>query len=182
MARPRKITRRGPQTEAGIARIRAANIIHGLFTRNTLLESERTEDLQQLSVGLHGQFDPEGDYEALLVDNIVDIAWRWARSRRIQTAAAENLYLDQYDEVERRYGNNEPGFARMQERACLVRIGINPEMEKLLRYETALERQFYRAVNHLERVQRSRRGDDVAAPAALDVTLSDGAPLQLPVS
>ena len=43
---------------------------------------------------------------------------------------------------------------------------------KLSRYTTALERQFYRALHELERLQRARTGGDVPAPVALDVDVS----------
>ena len=43
------------------------------------------------------------------------------------------------------------------------------EMDNLLRYETAIERQMYQAVRELERLQRLRAGDYVPAPMQLDI-------------
>jgi hypothetical protein len=43
---------------------------------------------------------------------------------------------------------------------------------KLSRYETAIERQLYRALHELERRQAARHGKDVAAPLAVDVDVS----------
>ncbi len=43
---------------------------------------------------------------------------------------------------------------------------------KLSRYEAAIERQLYRALHELERLQRARTGGDVPAPEALDVDVS----------
>ena len=43
---------------------------------------------------------------------------------------------------------------------------------KLSRYETAIERQFYRALHELERRQAARRGGNVPAPEVLDVDVS----------
>jgi hypothetical protein len=43
-------------------------------------------------------------------------------------------------------------------------------LERILRYETKLERQLYRAMNHLERLQRLRRGEAVPAPLAVEVS------------
>jgi len=42
--------------------------------------------------------------------------------------------------------------------------------EKLLRYETTLERQIYRALNQLERYQRQRRGEPVPPPVSIEVS------------
>ncbi|MGP8199914.1 MAG: hypothetical protein ACLQU4_10470 [Limisphaerales bacterium] len=43
-------------------------------------------------------------------------------------------------------------------------------LEKILRYETKLERQQYRAMSQLERVQRMRRGEDVPPPMTMEVS------------
>jgi hypothetical protein len=43
------------------------------------------------------------------------------------------------------------------------------EMDNLLRYETAIERQMYQAIRQLERLQRMRAGDHVPAPVQVDV-------------
>ena len=39
-----------------------------------------------------------------------------------------------------------------------------------MRYETTLERQLYRAMNQLERVQRRRQGDVVPPPLTMEVS------------
>ena len=46
----------------------------------------------------------------------------------------------------------------------------SPSFERILRYETALERELYRAMNQLERLQRRRQGEAVPAPLAVDVS------------
>ena len=43
------------------------------------------------------------------------------------------------------------------------------DVDKLIRYETAIERQLYRALNQLERLQRQRAGDSVPPPISVDV-------------
>ena len=43
------------------------------------------------------------------------------------------------------------------------------EMDNLLRYETAIERQMYQAIRELERLQRLRAGDHVPAPMQLEI-------------
>ena len=42
-------------------------------------------------------------------------------------------------------------------------------LDKILRYETKLERQLYRAMAQLERVQRMRRGEAIPAPLSVEV-------------
>lgn len=48
------------------------------------------------------------------------------------------------------------------------------ELDRLLRYEGAIERQLYKAMNQLERLQRMRSGDNVPAPIAVDVDVDTG--------
>ena len=43
-------------------------------------------------------------------------------------------------------------------------------LEKILRYETKLERQLFRAMAQLERLQRMRRGESVPAPLTVEVS------------
>jgi hypothetical protein len=43
-------------------------------------------------------------------------------------------------------------------------------LDKILRYETTLERQLYRAMHQLERLQRMRQGEFVPAPVTMEVS------------
>ncbi|MHC4691988.1 MAG: hypothetical protein ACYS67_04540 [Planctomycetota bacterium] len=53
-------------------------------------------------------------------------------------------------------------------------IPSKEELNRLLRYEGAIERQLYKAMNQLERLQRMRSGDDVPAPVEVDVDVNTG--------
>jgi hypothetical protein len=44
-------------------------------------------------------------------------------------------------------------------------------LEKIVRYESALQRQLYRSMNQLERLQRRRLGEPVPPPVVMDVSL-----------
>ena len=48
------------------------------------------------------------------------------------------------------------------------------EMNKLLRYETTIYNQLYKAINKLEHLQRLRAGDNVPAPAQIDLNITNG--------
>ena len=56
----------------------------------------------------------------------------------------------------------------------LGNIPSKEELDRLLRYEGAIERQLYKAMNQLERLQRMRSGDNVPAPVEVDVDLNSG--------
>ncbi len=58
-------------------------------------------------------------------------------------------------------------------RDAMVRTLSLPPSEsvhKIIRYETTIERQLYRAVSQLERLQRRRMGEPVSPPVTLDIT------------
>jgi hypothetical protein len=53
-------------------------------------------------------------------------------------------------------------------------IPSKEELDRLLRYEGAIERQLYKAINQLERQQRMRSGEAVPAPIVADVDVNTG--------
>ncbi len=63
--------------------------------------------------------------------------------------------------------------ATAEARQSAAALPTLPALDKILRYETKLERQQYRAMAQLERLQRMRRGE--AVPAPLSVELSERA-------
>jgi hypothetical protein len=55
------------------------------------------------------------------------------------------------------------------------KIGCIPEgneLERLLKYEGSIEKQFYKALNELERLQRMRKGDTVPPPVNIDLNIN----------
>lgn len=56
--------------------------------------------------------------------------------------------------------------------AKIASLALPPKeaMEKILRYETAIDRQLYRAMGELERLQRQRRGEAVLPPIKVQIS------------
>jgi hypothetical protein len=55
-----------------------------------------------------------------------------------------------------------------------TKLGCMPDgydLDRLLKYEGSIERQFYRALSELERLQRMRSGDHVPAPVNIDLAV-----------
>jgi hypothetical protein len=50
-----------------------------------------------------------------------------------------------------------------------IRLGPSPghELDRILRYETSIQRQLAYAINQLERLQRARKGGQVPAPVSV---------------
>ena len=66
----------------------------------------------------------------------------------------------------------EPQAALELERLVLLGSvpAFGPDLDKIIRYEASLDRQLYKAINQLERLQRRRKGEDLPAPVVLDET------------
>jgi hypothetical protein len=56
------------------------------------------------------------------------------------------------------------------EAIALANVLAGRRADTLLRYETANERQFYRAIDELERLRRQRAGDYVPPPVKVGVS------------
>ncbi len=65
---------------------------------------------------------------------------------------------------------------RLQVIKKLGSIPSKLELDRLLRYEGAIERQLYKALNQLERIQRLRAGDSIPPPVEVDVNVNTGQP------
>jgi hypothetical protein len=63
---------------------------------------------------------------------------------------------------------------KLQVTKKLGSIPSKDELDRLLRYEGAIERQLYKAMNQLERLQRLRSGESIPAPIAADVDVNSG--------
>ncbi len=70
------------------------------------------------------------------------------------------------EELARRRGNADLKVTRLIQSKSLPDALT---MDRFLRYETAIERQMYRALNQLERLQRHRAGDIVPPPISVEV-------------
>ena len=57
-----------------------------------------------------------------------------------------------------------------QARQATAVLPSSEVLDKIMRYETKLERQMYRAMAQLERVQRMRRGEAIPAPLSVEVS------------
>jgi hypothetical protein len=56
-------------------------------------------------------------------------------------------------------------------RRSIAMLPSGDTLEKIVRYESALQRQLCRSMNHLERLQRRRHGENVPPPVVMDVSV-----------
>jgi len=155
----------GVKTLEGKALTRLNALKHGLLSQEVLLAEESDEALTDLEQRLVSDLQPEGELERIMVDRIVSSMWRLKRTLKVETA---NIVY----EYEERIGGSYP--FNIAQRQLLARRDMlaGDETEKIIRYETAIERQIYKALHELIRLQMARRGERPPAPVAIDLEVS----------
>ncbi len=121
-------------------------VTHGFFSQAIVLPGEDYMLLGQLRDEFVALLQPEGGLEMVLVETMVSTIWRL---RRMLRSEAQDKHV-----VDFRYSS----------------------WQNFQRYETTLERQFYRALRQLIDLQNARTGKQ--AKADLDRDLSEIAALQ----
>lgn len=145
----------GPRTQKGKKRSSQNSAKHGLLSKDLLIYDEKRKELDTFRNGIYASLSPQGAIEILLVEKIINSAWRL---RRLTKAENELItHSDDYSSV-RGVSRAFRGF----DGSCL---------QTLSRYESALERIFYKAIHELQRLQAMRMGVAVAIPMAIDITV-----------
>ena len=140
----------GPRTPAGKQRSRLNALKHGILAKAVVIHGgpgkEKRGDFDQLLIQFWHHYAPQGPVEEMLVERMATLKWRLARVYRSERGEIVSNAIDADEVSECDYLPN----ARVSDR--------------LVRYETMLERAFYRALTELERLQRSRRGSPQSRP------------------
>jgi hypothetical protein len=170
---------RGPRTERGKAASSMNALKHGVFARALLprglfaresvlrnaLAGESKDEFQALLYALDEVFSPADAFEQTLVEKMALALWRTRRLRRHERALGEED-LHRFETspfMKERGGRIDAEVERIAARRCLPNA---EELEKILRYEAALEREFYRCYAILER-RKQQQGcgeENAAAP------------------
>jgi hypothetical protein len=143
----------GPKTPEGKAVARLNAMKHGIFSEMTVVDFEDEDDLEVFGRRMRAELAPVGELELALADRLVSLAWR---IRRLTGIEGELLEAGNSD--------RQPG--------CAFGGYTGEKLQRLNRYETTLDRQLYRTLHELQRLQAARRGETVPVPEAVDVTVS----------
>ena len=151
----------GPATAEGKAKVARNAVKHGLRSRDVLLANEDPEVFSQMQREICFETRPEGEVETFLARRIAAGIWRLNRMLRVEAAL--------FDEPEFTLVGRENGLANIFRGQ--VRRGAN-SFDTLMRYESAIERGVFKALHELERRRRTRAGENVPPPLAVDFSLS----------
>lgn len=147
----------GPKTKQGKVTASQNALKHGLLAKDLILKDENAAEFDNFRKAIYQTLAPLGCLEEVLVEKIVSSAWRFRRLIK-----SEKYLFEEKDE----WCVLEPKFIDVFSR----RNGSS--MQILSRYESTIEKSFYKAMHELQRIQAMRMGLPVMAPIALDINLN----------
>lgn len=147
----------GPKTPEGKARSSRNALKHGLLAKCIVLREddphENALDFEQLLESLAADLRPEGASEQILVEQLATCYWRLRRAYRFEANDIDRLRdLTEIPSSAARLQS--PDFRNDSARIVFP----SPDnLQRLVRYETMIERQLHRTLKHLNCLQRARR-------------------------
>jgi hypothetical protein len=143
----------GPRTVEGKKRASMNPLKHGLTAATLVLPFEDEFGYQETRGMLYNQYQPATPQECMLVDQLASAWWRTIRARQCET--------DMLDlQVQTLKGQHPQKKATpksdRQALACRFVTESEKDFNNFFRYDAAIERAFYRALNTLEKLQAAR--------------------------
>jgi hypothetical protein len=149
----------GPRTPDGKEIASRNSLKHGLTSQQVVLPWEHPEEFAAVELSLSAEYKPITEQETRQLQQVAQNFWRLQRCRRMESqmfinsmyAPAPGLQLDEIDENE-----------------CLNNIfnANGKEFDRLRRYETTIERSYYKSIKVLEEMQKARRAQEEKILAA----------------
>ena len=130
---------------------------HGLLSKAAIIKNGRAKEdpreLKTLLEALREDFQPEGAMEEILVDRIAACYWRLRRAQRAEVGEIRQLADDDFMNSLIHGADMEPEVVGL-----LRSLPDGDVLAKVIRYETAIDRQMYRALKELRELQAARLG------------------------
>jgi hypothetical protein len=141
----------GPRSSEGKSIACQNSTKHGLLSKDLLVRNEQESELNSFREHIYETISPHGSVEEFLVEKLINAAWRIQRLTKIEV----NII------------GLSDSYTRNLEDIFWGKRGET--LQTLSRYETALERNFYKALHELQRLQAMRSGQQVLAPIAIEL-------------
>ena len=149
---------RGPLSAEASAAIRENAVKHGLTAKHIVMQHEDEADYHELRASITMEYQPRTPQEHRFADQIAQNYWRLLRCRRVETATFENRLGTLKDRLKidpKAPIDNDEGIS-----ICMSNHGS--DFDTLRRYETTIERAWYRAIRELRAAQKERRKFEAA--------------------
>jgi hypothetical protein len=151
----------GPQSQDAKAAVRFNATKYGLTSKLVVIPGEDPEAFDSLKADLTTSYHPANLAEQFLVEQIAENLWRLLRARGIETATfqANMAPLENSNRIfNQRCPERPPADGTIAAAQCFNENAKT--FDNLRRYETAIERAYYRAIDHLVKLQKERRATE----------------------
>ncbi len=139
----------GVKTKEGKLRSRLNAVKHGLlFSSQIMPPDEDKEELSSLQEAVRFELAPHGQLEMLLVDRFISSIWRLRRILKTENMHIRNKYPGVFSE--------DPKIRNTQKVFAESAFMNGSSVEKILRYETTIERQMYKALDKFIELREKR--------------------------
>jgi len=155
----------GPRTEEGKAIVSRNGLRHGGYAARVEAIphlGEDPEEFEALHAGLVESLHPVGALENELVGKMTSSWWRMLRAGRAEREGLE-------------YALRKQGASATPTLSAFcgqLAVGDGHNTERLLRFESQMDKCFFRILHELERLQARRHGQGVPAPLVVDVNFN----------
>lgn len=176
------MVKRGPSTEEGKTAASRNAVKHGLRSDAPVIpEFESFEEWEAFRDGIIANYEPEGRLETELAGRVASLLWRLKRAARWETEMTAHYLDDIPDDLAtaaaygERIGIPREQSVTMDKIDVMVSRRMLPSkdaMERLIRYESHLHRQWVQTHHELEAIQARRRGERLSPLARIDVAAS----------
>ena len=150
----------GPKSDVGKAISSRNAIAHGLTAKQLIIPGEDPAEYEALRASLVQHYRPADEVELRMVENIAECQWRVRRLRAAEVA----FYNRSIDEAM----TDNPDLAPEEAMALFFTDKVyRQKMSLFLRYQSAVERAYDKAIKELqvERKRRAQLGEPAPAPA-----------------
>ena len=140
----------GPRTPEGKARSRMNATLHGLTARRPVLPNEDRRAFDRFARAMRQDLRPAGAVQALLVEEVIEAAWKMRRAAAAQERVVRHALL-RYAGAARAVRAVTPG------RLLADGIGGDARAEPFMnleRYSDRLQRSFFAALRRLDRARK----------------------------
>jgi hypothetical protein len=141
-------------------RLKQASNEHGLCASTlVVLPEENQHEYEELLRGFRESFQPENPAEHALVLRLAQAHWRSLRSRRVETGILGITANAQRDNVRRHVENCPDPHTLNPHEAIAVAFMTMPaeHWQMYLRYDTTVSRDFFKTLDALTKLQRTRQ-------------------------
>ena len=160
----------GPRTHQGRTIISHNAVKHGLFARQTLIDSENEADFDLYHDQLLSELAPESPMESMLAERIVILSWRLIRIGRIQAQTINSLKADNKSSplakltqsLFFKHNNQSQATSDPPAHLALGRLAIKDfsnarVLDRLLMYERRIEHSLFKTNLEFQRLRLMRK-------------------------